>query len=488
MESSEKRPSPAVALRVSAQSGEAGERSIAAPRMTSATGPWHRLRPFLLPLAAALFVAASGLAAASPVAESTTGSGVVSDAAGRVVTVDPHSEAYAEGVRIGWQMMASDGGVTMYTDGVDGAVGANVVRVGDAPLAAAPVPNLWPSIAFLVAAGLLALLRLLRTATTLAVAAAALGTPMLEARFGLPGTVSGLLPASMGAAFAWQVGRSTPLRPGRTSILVVFVAVPAAVLVAVWVVAGGIAAALVVTFVYLALAWAVVMRWRVSLAIADEPPSRLALLRLVVVEMLPFSDRLRRRGARAERDRLASELHAEVLPAIATTAAELDRRGAADAAEEVRKLAAGVRDVVSERRLPVLDDEGLVAAAEWLAESLEGKAPVSVEIDLRGDTGVRAPIEVERAAYRVLQLALDNVIAHAGAKLATVSIAESAHSLVVRVADDGRGIGTGSAAQALRQGRLGIADMRSESEGVGAAFSVGPGSPSGTVVEMRWPA
>jgi signal transduction histidine kinase len=202
--------------------------------------------------------------------------------------------------------------------------------------------------------------------------------------------------------------------------------------------------------------------------------------------MLPFSDRVRRRGAQAERDRLASDLHAEVLPAIASTVAALEQRGATEEAERLRRLAGSVRDLVSDRRLPLLEDGGLVAAAEWLAESIQERAPLTIDIDLRGDTGTRQPSVVERAVYRVLQLALDNVIRHAEADNAFVSIAGDARSLELVVADDGRGIGAETVARAMSAGRLGLADMRAEAESVGATLEVGPRAPSGTIVRMSW--
>jgi signal transduction histidine kinase len=208
--------------------------------------------------------------------------------------------------------------------------------------------------------------------------------------------------------------------------------------------------------------------------------------RTVAFEMLPFSDRVRRRGAEAERDRLASDLHAEVLPAIASTAAELEQRGATHEAERLRSLAASVRDLVSARRLPMLEDRGLLAAAEWLAESLQERASLTIEIDLRGYTGARQPQRVERAAYRVLQLALDNVIRHSQAANASVAIAGDSRSLELVVADDGRGIDRSDAARAMSAGRLGLADMRNEAESVGASLEIAPRSPRGTVVSMRW--
>ena len=60
---------------------------------------------------------------------------------------------------------------------------------------------------------------------------------------------------------------------------------------------------------------------------------------------------------------------------------------------------------------------------EWLAERVEDRSDVRVEIVVDGGDGVRSPgvarpvrpRGTERAAFRVAQLALDNVVRHAPA-------------------------------------------------------------------------
>lgn len=96
----------------------------------------------------------------------------------------------------------------------------------------------------------------------------------------------------------------------------------------------------------------------------------------------------------------------------------------------------------------------------------------------------------------VVQLALDNVIRHSGASRAVVAIAGSAKTLTLVVTDDGRGLEPDEAAKAKRRGHLGMSDMRSETEAVGATLFVGkvrgsggPDNPgAGTMIRFRWPA
>ena len=150
-----------------------------------------------------------------------------------------------------------------------------------------------------------------------------------------------------------------------------------------------------------------------------------------------------------------------------------------------------VESLLVARRSIVLEELGLLAAVEWLAERVEDRSDVRVEIEVEptgadGDGG-RPPKEVERAAFRVAQLALDNVIRHAPGSLARVSVASSARSVRLRIDDDGDGPPVDEAA-ATRAGRRGIADMRAEAKACGARLEVGRGEAGrGTSVELAWP-
>jgi signal transduction histidine kinase len=460
-----------------------GRRAVAAAR--------RRARASMLPLCCLLFVVSAAVALVAAPGAASTGSGVAVDEHERVVSVDPSSIAWAYGVRPGWQRSAMQPGVTLYNLGTD----FRPVPDDQQSSQPAPILALVPSLLALPLAGLLSVARQRRAGSTVAIGAAVLSSVVWSTRLGVVGEAIAILPVAVAALFAWQTADGLGMNPRlprpismRTAAAPAALVVVSGAVFAMAALAGGLMAGVAAAaIVYVGGAWFIVLRWRVRVASAGpEPRTRPAVARTVAFEMLPFSDRVRRRGAEAERDRLASDLHAEVLPAIASTAAALEQRGATHEAERLRRLAASVRDLVSARRLPMLEDRGLLAAAEWLAESLQERASLTIEIDLRGYTGARQPQRVERAAYRVLQLALDNVIRHSQAANASVAIAGDSRSLELVVADDGRGIDRSDAARAMSAGRLGLADMRNEAESVGASLEIAPRSPRGTVVSMRW--
>ena len=158
----------------------------------------------------------------------------------------------------------------------------------------------------------------------------------------------------------------------------------------------------------------------------------------------------------------------------------------AEAAQRLQAIAREVRDLMSVWRIPALDELGLVAALEWLAERVQDQTGVRVELDLAG-SGPRPPREVEVALFRITQQALDNALLHARPQMVRVSIALDARHVDLELTDDGVGLSAGAEERAARAGRLGLADMRERARAIGASFSIHGEPGRGTSVVVRWP-
>jgi PAS domain S-box-containing protein len=104
---------------------------------------------------------------------------------------------------------------------------------------------------------------------------------------------------------------------------------------------------------------------------------------------------------------------------------------------EMRRLAAGIHPAI-------LTDRGLGPAVEALASRL----PLPVEV--LETPSARLPSPVEASVYFVVSEALANVIKHAGAEQATVSIQAEDGELRIEVRDDGRGGARAGAGSGLR--------------------------------------
>jgi two-component system NarL family sensor kinase len=151
-----------------------------------------------------------------------------------------------------------------------------------------------------------------------------------------------------------------------------------------------------------------------------------------------------------ERLRLSRDLHDDVGPTLAGIRLQLDAVRAKlpddapvldlmDRAVVAIQDALGiVRRVAYRLRPPELDTLGLVGALRELSVFLSGPT-LKVETKLPDDVSALSQ-SVEMAAYRIVAEALTNVVKHAQATSASVSLAIDDHGVIVEVRDDGVGL------------------------------------------------
>jgi|GEM_PF-2563249 signal transduction histidine kinase len=203
-------------------------------------------------------------------------------------------------------------------------------------------------------------------------------------------------------------------------------------------------------------------------------------------ELLPTSTAMRRRGVEDERARLAAELHARVLPDLRRAAAAAEATGTASdpLAVGLRHAVEDVEELMHGRQSVVLDEYGLVAALEWLAERTQQRRPLVVDLELDGaavDDPSAVTKPVAQAAFRVAQLAVDNVVRHASATRVVLRLTVDAARIELAIQDDGTGIEP-SGGRGPRAGR-GLVDMRAAAAGIGAILRVERREP-GTLVDL----
>jgi signal transduction histidine kinase len=251
-----------------------------------------------------------------------------------------------------------------------------------------------------------------------------------------------------------------------------------------------ISLSLLVTGTVAAFKLVVVLRTAWRRAATRQPGTGLSMWAragLALDELVPGRARTRISAIEQERERLAGELHADVLPDLSAVIRDIEAGASpAEAAQRLQAIALEVRDLMSVWRIPALDELGLVAALEWLAERVQDQTGVRVELDLAG-SGPRPPREVEVALFRITQQALDNALLHARPQMVRVSIALDARHVDLELTDDGVGLSAGAEERAARAGRLGLADMRERARAIGASFSIHGEPGRGTSVVVRWP-
>jgi signal transduction histidine kinase len=87
----------------------------------------------------------------------------------------------------------------------------------------------------------------------------------------------------------------------------------------------------------------------------------------------------------------------------------------------------------------MLDEAGLCMALRTFIEGFEERSRIGVATDLPGNFERLSP-EMETALFRIVQECLTNVHRHSGSKDASIRLARENGSVVLEVADVGRGI------------------------------------------------
>lgn len=155
------------------------------------------------------------------------------------------------------------------------------------------------------------------------------------------------------------------------------------------------------------------------------------------------------RAQEAERQRIAQELHDEIgqsltavllqLKRVAANAPASVRRDMVDAQETARASLDEVGRIARRLRPGVLEDLGLVSALSALGTSFSEQTGIPVERRFARSIPNLSE-EAELALYRVAQEGLTNVARHADASRVQFSLERSPRGVVLRVADDGRGL------------------------------------------------
>jgi signal transduction histidine kinase len=194
-----------------------------------------------------------------------------------------------------------------------------------------------------------------------------------------------------------------------------------------------------------------------------------------------------------ERKRLRRDLHDGLGPSLAGLTLDVDtlrnRLRTLDAHQTdaqllslrtgIQSAVAEVRRVVEGLRPPALDELGLGAALDHLAQRLTDGTRVVVDLEVTGLEPLPAAAEV--AVYRVAQEALTNVVHHSGAQHVRIRVATVRERVVLEVADDGHG------RPAPRDGGVGLGSMRERAEELGGTLEIVGTPGSGTTIRAAIP-
>lgn len=220
-------------------------------------------------------------------------------------------------------------------------------------------------------------------------------------------------------------------------------------------------------------------------------------------QLLRYQERLRELAAELsrveERERriIAEELHDHIGQALAVCKLKLHelekhlnggshRESLSQAIDLISQSIQSTRSLIFELSPPLLHQLGLPSALEWLAEQFESKYGLHVQ--------VRCPVtlpELEEDMrvflFKAVRELLINIVKHAGATQATVSLLESDDVLEVTIADNGVGFTEQSGQVRMQASGFGLFNIRERITHYGGEFDLSSSRKSGTQVRLRLP-
>ncbi|HEX9077577.1 MAG TPA: GAF domain-containing sensor histidine kinase [Anaerolineae bacterium] len=202
----------------------------------------------------------------------------------------------------------------------------------------------------------------------------------------------------------------------------------------------------------------------------------------------------------AERARIARDMHDGVIQLIAGARLELSAirvvagPGLAPPAFEKMDALRGILDEM-ERELrhaiydlqpPMLDAVGLTPALQKHLVAFQELSGVDCKMQLTG-TPHRLPLATEIAVFRIVEESLHNVMSHAQANRASVTLDFSPALLCVTVQDDGQGFDVKHPSQNGNGKGLGLLGMRERVKGLNGKMHVWSTPGQGTCLTFRLP-
>ncbi len=192
-----------------------------------------------------------------------------------------------------------------------------------------------------------------------------------------------------------------------------------------------------------------------------------------------------------ERRRLRRDLHDGLGPSLASLTLKIDAvrnllksdpekagKLLVDLKKQSQSAIQDIRSLVYELRPPALDEFGLEGAIQNFIDNHTNARPL---ITLKVPEKLPSlPAAFEVAVYRITLEGLTNILRHAEAGTATVSISLVKEQVVVEIIDDGVGLPEGMVSG------VGLASMRERAEELGGTFEIKPRTP-GSLFRVRLP-
>jgi signal transduction histidine kinase len=196
-----------------------------------------------------------------------------------------------------------------------------------------------------------------------------------------------------------------------------------------------------------------------------------------------------------ERNRLAAELHDTLAHTLSGLSVNLEAmktviEPAQDEAQTMLDQSLKItrsgldetRRVLKALRAGPLEDLGLKMALSNLVEAASMRCSIPISLDCPDQLPV-LPMDVEQSIYRIVQEGLENIVQHANATNAAITMNMISERLELTIQDNGSGFGAQSENDNLKFGLLGLHDRAAA---VGGSLVVESQQGVGTTVRFVW--
>ncbi len=215
----------------------------------------------------------------------------------------------------------------------------------------------------------------------------------------------------------------------------------------------------------------------------------------LAIENARLREQVERSAVAAERSRLARELHDSVTQSLfaASLKAEALLRApeptsaqARESLRDVRRLTRGalaeMRTLLLEMRPGALAQAPLGDLLDHVVQATQARTRASIELSVTAPRPL--PPDVTVAFYRIAQEAMNNMVRHAEAARAWVTLTGSGEAAELVVRDDGRGFDLAN----VGPEQLGLRIMGERAEAIGARLRIDSAAGRGAAITATWPA
>jgi len=204
------------------------------------------------------------------------------------------------------------------------------------------------------------------------------------------------------------------------------------------------------------------------------------------------------RAQEDERKRIARVLHDDAAPPLLlliqrldSTASHTRPKSLKENLENLRSQAIealeGLRRCAQDLRPRILDDLGLIAALEWMAEDLVKNYGIDAHVEVVGAER-SLPAEAQLLLFRIAQEALSNIRRHAGASMAEAKLEFESDKVTMTISDNGKGFELPDQIEGLASSsKLGIIGMYERARLRGGSLRIQSELDKGTQVVAEVP-